>query len=350
MTLLDYLRAAPKAELHVHLEGSVGLETLQILAKRNGVELPAGDGLGITRRPRYRDFAQFAETFVAVTSCLRAIEDYELIVYELGREMARQNVRYAEVNFSPSTAYARDGISEDVYLLGLKGGRARARADFGVEINWIFNIVRYWRHRSPFETLPLAEYTTRVAIEGDEAGVVALGLAGDEAQGPAEPFASYFEQARAAGLHSAPHAGEHAGAQSVWTALRVLGAERIGHGVRSIEDPELVAYLAEKGVPLEVCPTSNVCLRVYPSLVRHPLRRLYEAGVRVTVGSDDPAMFDTTVSDEIALLAKPFGLEVEAIDEILLNGVRSSFAPPERKQELESAFRSELAALKAAYL
>jgi adenosine deaminase len=180
--------------------------------------------------------------------------------------------------------------------------------------------------------------------------VVALGLAGAEAGAPPEPFAPWFDRARAAGLHSAPHAGEHAGAESVWGAVRALGAERIGHGVRAVEDPALVAYLAEHRIPLDVCPLSNVRLGVASSLERHQLPSLLDAGVVVTVNSDDPSLFNTSLSDDYATLVEPFGLSVEQIDEIVLNGFRSSFLPADRKQAMVAEVQQELAALKQRHL
>lgn len=337
MSLGSYARAAPKAELHVHLEGSIRPETLLTLARRNGATLPGNSVEALRRWFSYRDFGHFIEVYVAITRCLRRAEDYELVAYEFGAEMARQNVRYAEVTFSPSTHHHL-GVPHDAYFGGLTRGRERAREEFGVEIAWVFDIVR--------DAPRYADYTTGVAIEGREDGVVALGLGGWEASHPPEPFAPWFERARAAGLHSVPHAGETAGPESVWGALRALGAERIGHGVRSIEDPALVEHLAERGVPLEVCPTSNLRLGVYGGLDEHPLPRLRSAGVALTINSDDPPLFNTTLNDEAALLAEPFGLGLAEIDEVLLSGVRHSFLPRERKRAMEAEFRAELAALK----
>jgi adenosine deaminase len=347
MSLDSYLRAAPKAELHVHLEGAIQPATLLALARRNGVALPAADEAGLRRLFAYRDFAHFVELFVLATRCLRTVADYETIVYELGAELARQHVRYAEVTFSPSTHRAL-GVPHDTYFAGLTRGRARARADFGVELNWIFDIVR--AVADPTRLAAYADYVTDVAIEGRRDGVVALGLGGAEAGAPPEPFAPWFDRARAAGLRSAPHAGEHAGPESVWGALRALGAERIGHGVRAIEDRALVAHLAEQAIPLEISPTSNIRLGVYPDYAAHPLRRLHEAGVAITVNSDDPPLFNTTLSDEVATLAGPFGLDVASCDAILLNAVRHSFLPDERRWALETSFRAALAALKATHL
>jgi adenosine deaminase len=233
-------------------------------------------------------------------------------------------------------------------LGGLLRGRERAQKDFGVHINWVFDIIR--SVSDPTLRDKYADYTTSIAIDNMSNGVVAMGLGGGEAGYPPEMFVSHFERARGAGLHSDPHAGEVAGPESVWGALRLLGAERIGHGVRSIEDPALVAYLAEHQVPLEVNPTSNICLGVFPSLQAHPFRGLYEAGVPLTVNSDDPPLFNTTLNDEVALLASAFNFDIPAIDDLLLNGIHHSFLPPERKQEMEQAFRREMAELKAVHL
>lgn len=344
MSIESYLRAAPKVELHVHLEGAIRPATLLELARRNRVELPADSVEGLRRWFVYRDFAHFVEIFVTATQCLRTAEDYELIVHEFGAEMARQNVRYAEVTFSPST-HVWMGRPWETVFRGLTRGRERAEAEFGVRIRWIFDIVR--NVSEPATLLPKADFVAGVAIEGMRDGVVALGLGGMEDGAPPEPFAPRFERARAAGLGSVPHAGEHGGPDSVWGAVRSLGAVRIAHGVRAIEDPALVEHLVEQRIPLEVCPTSNVCLGVYPDLIAHPLRALHEAGVTVTINSDDPPLFNTTLNDEVALLAGPFGFDVEAIDEILLNAVRSALLPLEERRSLEAAFRAEMTALKA---
>ena len=333
MSLLTYLQAVPKVELHVHLEGAIQPRTLLTIARRNHVSLPADSIDGLRRWFTFQSFAQFVDVYVAVTRCLRTAQDYELIVYEFAEELARQNVRYAEVTFSPGTHF-RLGVAHDVYFLGLSRGRKRAQADFDITLNWVFDIVRDADAR-------LADYTTRVAIEGKNDGVVALGLGGFELGHPPETFARYFDIVLAAGLHSAPHAGETAGPSSVWGALRALGAERIGHGVRAAEDPALIAYLVEHAVPLEVCPTGNIRLGVYPTFATHPLRRLQGAGITVTINSDDPVLFNTTLNEEVALLAGQFNFDVKAINNILLNAVRNCFQPSEQKRALETAFRAQ---------
>ena len=342
MSIDSYIRAAPKAELHVHLEGAVQPATLLELARRNRVALPAETVEGLREWFAFRDFAHFIEVYVAITRCLRTVEDYELVTYELGAELARQHVRYAEVTFSPST-HAWLGVPQEVWFEGLTRGRMKVAAAFGVTIAWVFDIVRDTDHVK-------ADYVTGVAIDGRADGVVALGLGGSEQGHPPEPFAPCFERARAGGLHSTPHAGEHAGPESIWGALRALGAERIDHGVRALEDPSLVAHLAARRIPLNICPTSNLRLGVVADLARHSLRDLHRQGVAVTINTDDPPLFNTTLNDEAALLADPFGFDLATIDEILLHGIRAAFLPTDRGQELEAAVRSDLDALRPLHL
>lgn len=350
MTAIErYLQAVPKAELHVHLEGAIRPATLLMLAQRNGVSLPVSTLEEINDWFRFRDFAHFVTIYAAIASCLKTQQDYELIAYEFGAEMARQNVRYAEVTLSASTHRYMLGLSHDVYFSGLNAGRERARREFGVEMRWVFDIVRKVVG-SEQELHRRADYTLAVALESMHDGVVALGLGGSEHVSPPEQFARWFEKARSEGLHSVPHAGELAGPQSVWGALHTLGAERIGHGVRSIEDERLVAYLAEQQVPLEVCPLSNICLGVYPDLAAHPLPRLYAAGVPLTVNSDDPPMFNGTLNRNVHTLHEPFNFDLDTINDILLNGVRHSFLPQEQKEQMEVSFRIEMTELRTQYL
>jgi aminodeoxyfutalosine deaminase len=347
VSLFSYIQAAPKAELHVHLEGAIQPETLLTLAQRNGIQLPANTIEGVRSWIAYRDFDHFIELFRAACRCLRTAADYELATVELAATLARQGVRYAEVTFSVSVHHMM-GVPQREYFDGLARGRARAGTEHGVEIGWIFNIVRQWKDGN--QVVPLADQTLATAIEGKEIGVVALGLAGAEAGAPPEPFAPWFDKARAAGLRSAPHAGEHDGPSSVWGAVQALGAERLGHGIRAAEDPTLIVHLARERIPLDVCPLSNVRLGVTESLERHPLPRLLADGVVMTVNSDDPALFNTSLSDDYAALVDPMGLSLEQIDELLLNGFRSAFLPANRKAVLVAEAERELATLKATHL
>jgi aminodeoxyfutalosine deaminase len=297
------------------------------LARRHGIEVPAQNEAELRQWFRFRDFSHFVQVFALLRACLVEPEDYELVTYELGVELARQNVRYAEVTFTPGPE-VYDGPRE-TFFNGLSAGRERVLKDFGVELRWIFDIPRRTLTLRP--EIPLADFITSVAIDGRADGVIGLGLAGTEAGYPPEPFEPWFDRARAAGLHSVPHAGETAGPESVWGALRALGAERLGHGVRAIEDPELMDYLVENRIGLEVCPTSNVLLGVYPSLAEHPLPELVARGALVTINTDTPAVFGITLSDELRLLETEFRLAPEQVDAIRRNAFEVSFLPAEAK-------------------
>ena len=256
--------------------------------------------------------------------------DFELVTYELGSELAEQGVRYAEVTFTPGPeVYCGP---RETFFDGLTVGRKRVRRELGVELRWIFDIPR--RTVTLHPDIPLADFITDCAINGRQDGVIALGLAGTELGYPPEPFEPWFDRARAAGLHSVPHAGETAGPASIWGALRVLGAERLGHGVRAVEDPSLLAYLVEHRIPLEVCPTSNIALGVYPSLSEHPLRELVDAGAVVTINTDTPAIFGITLTAEAELLCSAFGLSDEAAEQVLQNAVDASFLSAEERTAL----------------
>jgi len=346
MSVESYLRAVPKVELHVHLEGAIQPATLLELARRNGIELPATTERELRDFFQFRDFRHFADIYVLITRCLRTVDDYELIVHDFGAEMARQNVRYAEVTFSPST-HRWLGVPDETMLDGLNRGRKEVAEEFGAEINWVFDIVR-WKLDEK-DTIARADYTTEIAIACQDQGVVALGLGGLEAGHPPEDFERWFDRGRAAGLRSAPHAGEFGGAQSVRGAIEHLGADRIGHGVNAIVDPELVELIVERGIPLEVSPTSNVSLGVFPDLESHAFRCLRESGVTVTINSDDPPLFNTTLNDEVVLLHDAFGYSVEEVDDILLDAVRCSFLPAERRSRMESDFITEMRRLKAVH-
>jgi len=341
--IAHYVAAVPTAELHVHLEGSIQPATLLTLAQRNGVQLPVQTVEEMQRWFTFRSFSHFVEIYFAISRCLKTAEDYELIAYEFGASMAYQQVRYAEVTFSASTHCFSLGVPFDTFFTGLNRGRLRAQAEFGVEMRWIFDIVR----DIPDEALnrKRAEYTVAVALEGMNDGVVALGLGGAEVGHPPEQFAPWFEKARERGLHSIPHAGETVGPASVWGAVETLGAERIGHGVRSIEDATLIAYLKEHGIPLEVCPTSNICLGVYADLSNQPFRHLHATGIAVTVNSEGPPLFNTTLNREVGLLFDGFHFDINTVNDILLNGVRHSFLPVEQKRAMEAEFQTEMARL-----
>lgn len=344
MSLAEYIRAMPKAELHVHLEGTVRPETLLELAAGNGVSLPASDVDGLRRWYAFRDFDHFVAVYTVICGCLRRPGDFTRAAYEYGRSMAEQNIRYAEVTFSPGTHVLRPGgLAWDELLDAVNAGRARARAEFGVEMRWIPDIVRC----NPETALTVAGWL--VSDRSRAGGVVALGLGGPEVGYPPEWFAEAFALALRHGMHSNPHAGETVGPESVWGALRTLGAERIGHGVRAIEDPALLEHLEARQIPLEVNPTSNLRLGVYPSYAAHPLKRLVEAGLLVTVNSDDPALFNTTLVDEYRHAVADCGLSLGELEEVAINAVRAAYLPPDEKARLVTEFEEKCALLRAEY-
>ncbi|MBN1812539.1 MAG: adenosine deaminase [Anaerolineae bacterium] len=334
----EFARRMPKVELHVHLEGSIRPATLLRLARRNGFDLPAKDVEGLQDFYRFRNFAHFIEVYVTITCCLQTQDDYCLIAYEFGADCARQNVRYAEVTFSIFTNVTYAGLPWQAIVEGLNAGRARARAEFGVDWRWVFDIVR--------DVPDTQDQVVEIAIAAQDQGVVALGLGGSEKGFPPELFVQSFERARQAGLHSLPHAGEIASPESIWNALKLLHAERIGHGVRCVEDPALIDYLREQQVPLEVCPTSNVCLGVFPSYEAHPLRRLWDDGLLITVNSDDPPLFNTDLNHEYEVLVDHFGFTADELEQVSLNALRASFLPKTEKAQLEAEFRVEFARLR----
>jgi aminodeoxyfutalosine deaminase len=333
-----FARQMPKVELHVHLEGSIRPNTLLQLAERNGFDLPAKDVEDLRDFYRFRSFAHFIEVYVTITCCLQTPDDYRLIAHEFGADCARQNVRYAEVTFSIFTNVTYAKLPWQAIVEGLNAGRAQAHTEFGVDWRWVFDIVR--------DVPGTQDQVVEIALAARDRGVVALGLGGSEKGFPPELFVESFERARQGGLHSVPHAGEIAGPESVWNALKLLHAERIGHGVRCVEDPTLVDHLRERQVPLEVCPTSNVCLGVFPSYEAHPLRRLWDDGLLITVNSDDPPLFNTDLNHEYEVLVNHFGFTGEELEQVSLNGLHASFLPQAEKAQLETEFRAEFARLR----
>lgn len=340
-TLAAFIRRLPKVELHVHLEGSIQPATLLTLAKRNQVTLPANDVAGLQRWYQFTNFKHFIEIYLTISSCICTPEDIELIARDFLRNQAAQNIRYSEVTFTPYTHFSTNRrIPFDEQFDALSRARVWGEREGGTRCNWVFDVARNVR---PIEhALVVAEW----AISGKDNGVVGFGLGGLEAGNPPELFVEAFALARAAGLAAVPHAGEVAGAESVRGAIEALHAARLGHGVRCLEDPALVTLLREQQIPLEVCPTSNVCLGVAPSFAEHPLPRLLAEGLFVTLNSDDPPMFNTTLTDEYLQAAAAFQLNLETIERLALNGVRASLLPETDRSELEKEFRAELARLR----
>jgi adenosine deaminase/aminodeoxyfutalosine deaminase len=303
--MADLLPAGPKAELHLHLEGSVEPATMAELAP----ELSTDE---IGTMYHFTDFQGFLQAFKRVVERLRTPADYALVARRMVERLAQQGVTYAEVIFSVGVVLWKKQEPAPI-LAAIR----EAVAGSGVEVRWIVDAIR---HFGPEHVMQTAEYA--VALAGD--GVVAFGIGGDEARGPAEWFGEIFRYACAHGLHLTAHAGEAAGPDSVWKALEI-GAERIGHGIRSIEDPVLVRHLADHAIPLEVCLTSNVMTGVVNGLREHPVRKLFDAGVPVTLNTDDPGLFRTTLHGEYDVAAREFGFGAAELDQIRENAFRYAF-------------------------
>lgn len=342
-TPLDgFLAEIPKVELHVHLEGSMRPSTLLALARKHGVELPASDIQGLRRWFRFQDFEHFVSVYLTVSEVLRDPEDFHRLALDVMERQARERIVYSETHFTISTHTAR-GLDGDGILEALDTACREGRRRYETELALIPDIVR----NVPVER---ADLTFDWALAGRERGmVVALGLSGIEGH-PDEPFREHFRRAEREGLHRVAHAGEHGGPESIRSALEVAHAERIGHGVRAVEDPALVRELAQSRVPLEVCPTSNLCLGVFPDLPSHSFDRLYRAGVALSVSSDDPPLFNTTLVREYQELARTFGYSAEEMAGFALAGLQHSFLPADRKSRLEERFRQRFRELGKTHL
>ena len=324
-----FLFRMPKVELHVHLEGSMRPATLLALARRHNIELPARDEAGLQRWFRFRSFEHFVEVYLTCSQALVDPEDFHLLTLDFMAEMARQNVLYAEAHFTIGTHLANGRDGEELRQ-ALAEAVAEGERQHYVRLRLVADIVR--------NVPQMADHTLEWALSGKGDLVAALGLSGFEAVFPSHPFREHFEYAARQGLHRVAHAGEHAGPGSVRAALEVCQAERIGHGVRSVEDPALVVELARRGVPLEICPSSNVRLGVVKDLPSHPFDRLYRSGVPVTVNSDDPPFFDTTLTDEYRRLQQAFGYGPADLAGFSLTALRHSFLPDDEKAALEEEF------------
>lgn len=330
--LRDIILEMPKAELHVHLEGAIQPSTLLKLAKQHKIDLPANTVEGLQTWYKFKDFPHFVEIYLTISSCLKSLEDIELITREFLIGQAKQNIRYSEVTYTAYTHYKSRNLAFEDQLIAINRARDWAKKEYGIAMSLIIDIPR---SIDPKEGLLVADWV----IDAKNDGVVALGLGGPEVGYPPEIHKSAFEKILNAGITSIPHAGETVGAESIWGALKDLGASRIGHGVRCLEDPKLVDYLRQHQIALEVCPTSNVCLQVAPSLAQHPLPKLLEAGLYVTINSDDPPMFNTTLTNEFLKIAETFNYDFEQIRKFVLNSVKASLLPETDKINLLSEFK-----------
>ncbi len=303
-----------KAELHLHLEGSVTPETMRELA-------PEASADEIRERFRFSNFAGFLECFKWVVERLRGPEDYALVTRQLLETLHKQNVRYAEITLSAGVVLWKKQEFGPIFE-----AVRREAARSPVDVRWNLDAIRHFGAEHAMQVAELA------AGYVDD-GVISFGIGGDEERGPAEWFTEVYRFARAKGLRLTAHAGETAGPESVWGALR-LGAERIGHGIRAVDDPALMRHLRDEDIPLEVCISSNVATGAVPSLAAHPVRRLYDVGVPIVLNTDDPGLFGTTLETEYELAACEFGFSEDELAQIAANGFRYAFgqATPDVKE------------------
>ncbi|MFD7231248.1 adenosine deaminase [Streptomyces sp. NPDC059881] len=331
--LLPFIAGLPKAELHVHHVGSASPRIVSELAARHPDSKVPTDPEALADYFTFTDFAHFIEVYLSVVDLVRTPDDVRLLTFEVARDMARQNIRYAELTVTPFSS-TRRGIHEQGFMEAIEDARKAAETELNVILRWCFDI--------PGEAgLDAAEETARLAVDLRPEGLVSFGLGGPEIGVPRPQFKPYFDRAIAAGLRSVPHAGETTGPETVWDALNDLRAERIGHGTSSTKDPKLLAHLAEHRIPLEVCPTSNIATRAVATLDEHPIKEMVEAGVLVTVNSDDPPMFGTDLNNEYAVAARLLQLDERGVAALAKNAVEASF--------LDAAGKARIAAEIDAY-
>jgi adenosine deaminase len=338
--LEEFIERIPKAELHCHLEGAIQPATLIELAARHGIELPFKDEEGAKKFYEFTSLNQFLDIFALACGTLRTAEDFETITVDLGADAARQNIPYREVFFTYAYHDRRD-VPWEAVIEGLAAGRKVNQERYGVEMWFIADIDRTI---GPEEGVRLVEMAH---ASREKAGIIGIGLDSQEIGYPAKRQKPAFDRAAELGFRRVAHAGEDVGPESVWDALESLGVERIDHGVRSLEDDRLIAHLVETQIPLTVCPVSNVALKVFPNMASHPIKRLMDAGVLVTVNSDDPPMFHTDVLNDYVQITDTFGLTADDIEKLARNSFEAAFMDDVAQAQYLDRFKAEVSKLRA---
>jgi len=321
-----FIRQLPKAELHLHLEGAVEPATLLELRRRHGEDVALAEVEGLYR---YNDFQSFLMAFKAVSAHLRGPDDYELATYRLMQRLKEENVLHAEVYVAVGVCLFRKQDFAAIFE-GLERGRARGARDFGVSLLWIFDATRHFGVEE-------AQKVVELAARYRDRNVIGIGIGGDEVKAPPELFRSVYAYAEDHGLRLTAHAGETGPPESIWGALN-LHAERIGHGLTAAQDPDLIDELGQRQIPIEICITSNLRTGVCKSVGEHPAKNYFDQGLMVTLNTDDPALFGTTLSREYQLAQETFGFTDEHLRELARNSFEASFLPAEKKLELLSLF------------
>jgi aminodeoxyfutalosine deaminase len=328
-----FVRSLPKAELHLHLEGAIDPATLLKIQHNHGLrEARLAD---VEKLYQYSDFSAFLVSFKDITAHLKAPEDYELITYRLMERLKAENVLHAEVYVSVGVCLHRKQDFAAIFG-ALERGRARGERDFGVSLLWIFDAVRHFGSAE-------AQRVAEVAVQYRERNVAGVGIGGDERRAGPELFREVYAYCAGEGLRMTAHAGETTGPESIWGALN-LRAERIGHALSAQQDADLLQELSERQVPVEICVTSNVRTGVCTNLGDHPVRRYFDEGLMVTINTDDPSMFGTTLSCEYQMLQENFGFSDEHLRELARNSFEAAFLPADKKLEFLNMFDAAAAA------
>jgi aminodeoxyfutalosine deaminase len=327
----SFIRQLPKAELHLHLEGAVEPGTLLELRREHGDNATLAETEALYQ---YTDFASFLMAFKEVSAHLRGPDDYEFVTYRLMQKLKEENVLHAEVYVSVGVCLYRKQDFAAIFE-GLDRGRTRGARDFGVSLLWIFDATRHFGVEEAQKVFELAaHYKNR--------HVVGVGIGGDEVKAPPELFRGVYAYAEDHGLHLTVHAGETGPAESIWGALN-LHAERIGHGLSAAKDPDLIEELAYRQIPVEICLTSNLRTGCCATAAEHPVKSYFDQGMMVTLNTDDPALFGTSLAREYQLAQETFGFTDEHLRELARNSFEASFLPAEKKVELLSLFDAAVA-------
>ncbi|MBS3795985.1 MAG: adenosine deaminase [Candidatus Thorarchaeota archaeon] len=289
MEIPDVIRALPKAELHIHLLGSVRPKTLVELVKAEGIHTPYDSQEEMRRLFKYQDFSHFIEVYSQLICLIQHEEHFERLAYEALEDCAEQNIRYVELSFS-SRDHTRQGLEFEDMVDAINSGIDRARSEFGIIADIRIDLVRNYGPETAMQTLD--------DIKRKPDNIFSVDLGGSEDKYPPEPFTGVYERAKEMGLHLVAHAGEAAGPQSIWDAIKYLDVEGVGHAVSAVKDARLMEYMREKQIAIEACPVSNVRTRVVESIKHHPIREYYDSGLMVTVNSDDPTLFQTNLNNE----------------------------------------------------
>ena len=329
----QFITEIPKVELHIHLEGAIPLETLFQLIQKRGSEPSINTLDDLHRKFTYTDLANFGEVWIWKNTFITEEKDFEEIAYQVLRVLHQQNVRYVEAFYSPGD-YLRQGLSAQGITEYLIKGKERASCDFGIRSELIVDLIR---NDGPEIGMQRLEELTPYLGKG----LIGIGLGGSEREFPPGPYADVYKEAKKRGFRLTAHAGETAGANSIWAAVQKLHVERIGHATTANEDPKLISLLQEKRIPLEMCVTSNVKRRVCKSVKNHPIKEYFKEGLMVTVNSDDPTMFNTSITQEYLALVQELDFSLSDLKRLTMNSIEASFMPDSDKELMKSQFEIE---------